>query len=105
MFHALPGREEIAAAAPVTVSIDVASIVANERDRLQSALETGDLDSIIARYPIRETNCLAEIARKLGFQGREQYEGAVRKLLMDDPESVRLVRSFFDGLSEDIDAA
>ena len=53
---------------------------------------------------IRETPALARIAVKLGFQGCEQYEGAVRKLLMDDKEALTFVRSLFGTLESDIAA-
>lgn len=76
-----------------------------ERDRLQDALDNGNLEEVIKQYPIRETPALAEIAKKIGFQNRKQYEGAVRKLLMDDNEALRFVKSLFGTLVEDVSAA
>ena len=72
--------------------------------RLQAALDVGNLSAIIAQYPVRETAALAEIAGKLGFQNREQYEGAVRKLLMDDKEALTFVKTLFGTLEADINA-
>lgn len=105
MFRHLPRRKEIAAASPINVSINVATFVTTERNRLQDVLATGNLLAIIAQYPVRETPALAEIASRLGFQNREQYEGAVRKLLMDDGEALMFVKSLFGTLEADIDAA
>jgi hypothetical protein len=51
---------------------------------------------------VRETAALAKIADKLGFQGRDQYEGAVLKLLMDDAEALDFVKSLFGTLEADI---
>jgi ABC-type lipoprotein export system ATPase subunit len=99
----LPGQPEIAAGAPINFSIDLPAIVAAERVRLQDSVNNGTLSEIIERYPVRETSALTDIARNLGFQNREQYEGTVRKLLMDDPETLRVVKSFFGTLPNDID--
>lgn len=105
VFQHLPGAKEIATAKPINVAIDVAAVVVEERGRLQDALNAGSLEKIIAQYPVRETPALNEIARKLGFQDRGQYEGAVRKLLMDDAEALNFVKSLFGTLAADIDAA
>ncbi|HKO98236.1 MAG TPA: AAA family ATPase [Pyrinomonadaceae bacterium] len=99
----LPGQPEIAAGTTIEVSIDLPGIVAAERSRLQDSIDNGNLSEIFERYPVRETSALTDIARKLGFQSREQYEGTVRKLLMDDQETIELVKSFFGTLPSDID--
>lgn len=104
-FSYTPGKAEIIAAAPINVSIDVAKAVTEERNRLQTAINNGDFLDIVTRYPIRETSALAEIAGKLGFRGREQYEGAVLKLLVDDDKALMFVKSLFGTLGTDIDAA
>lgn len=105
VFQNLPGKEEVASMNTINISIDVATEVKEERNHLQDALDNGRLEEVIAQYPIRETPALAEIAKKIGFQNREQYEGAVRKLLMDDDEALRFVKSLFDTLVEDVYAA
>jgi ABC-type cobalamin/Fe3+-siderophores transport system ATPase subunit len=98
----LPGQPEIAAGIPINFSIDVGALVASERVRLEANIRNDNLSDIIGRYPVRETSALTDIARKLGFQNRDQYEGTVRKLLMDDQETVGIVRSFFGSLPSDI---
>jgi ABC-type Mn2+/Zn2+ transport system ATPase subunit len=104
VFRHLPRREEIAIGKPINVSIDVSIFVTRERERLQNALDTDNLAEIILQYPIRETPALGKIAKELGFQNCEQYEGAVRKLLMDDNEALDFVKSLFDTLKSDIEA-
>jgi ABC-type cobalamin/Fe3+-siderophores transport system ATPase subunit len=103
-FAHIPNKGQISAAAPVNISIDVPKIVGEERSRLQAALDAGDLTTIVSRYPVRETPALDTIARELGFQNRNQYEGAVRKLLMDEPDALAFVRSLFGTLAADIAA-
>jgi ABC-type lipoprotein export system ATPase subunit len=105
MHRHLPSKDDIAQLKPITVCIDVAAVVAEERNRLQKLLDSGDLSAIISRYPIRETPALMQIASKLGFQNREQYENAVRKLLVDDEEALRFVRSLFGTLVNDIESS
>ncbi len=103
-FRNLPRKEQIAKGESISVLIDVTNSVTAEQERLQSALDAGNLAEIISQYPIRETPALEKIAKGLGFQKREQYEGAVRKLLMDDNEALAFVKSLFGTLESDIEA-
>lgn len=105
IFRNLPRREEIADGNTIDISIDVNDIVTKEIKRLQQYLEEGNLTEVISRYPIRETQALSEIAKKLGFQRQSQYEGAVRKLLMDDNKALDFVKSLFGTLEADINAS
>jgi ABC-type Mn2+/Zn2+ transport system ATPase subunit len=104
VFRHLPRREDIASGNPINVSIDVSIFVTQEHERLQNALDTDNLAEIISQYPVRETPALEKIARGLGFQNREQYEGAVQKLLMDNNEALDFVKSLFGTLESDIEA-
>lgn len=105
LMSKLPKRSDIAQAQPINITIDVPGIVAEEVARLTQACDDGDLGTIIARYPVRETSALREIAVRLGFQGRAQYENAVRKLLMDDADALAALQALFSTLKADIDAA
>ncbi len=98
----IPNRDQMSAKEPLTISIDIPEIVRDELAQLEFALETRNLATLVARYPVRETPALDEIARKLGFQGRSQYESAVRKLLMDESDALAFVRSLFGTLGTDI---
>jgi hypothetical protein len=86
------------------VSIDVAKFVREESERLENLLNSGDWIEIISRYPVRRTGALGKIANELKFLNRKDYEGAVRKLLMDETEVLNFVRSLFGTLASDIDA-
>ena len=105
-FAHLPNKNDISAeAASINVEIDVAATVAEEQARLRGMLDAGDLESVIAYYPVRETPALDQISRTLGFQGRKQYEKAVLKLLEDDADTLIFVRALFGSLGDDLDAA
>ncbi|MHB1938522.1 MAG: AAA family ATPase [Acidobacteriaceae bacterium] len=97
-----PKQQDIAAGKPIEITIDVAAVVSAERNALNDAIDAKELAQIVSRYPVRETPALTEIARKLGFQGREQYESAVRKLLIDDGAARAFVKSLFGTLDPDM---
>ncbi|MES0197177.1 AAA family ATPase [Mesorhizobium sp. M0011] len=101
----LPKRQDIAGAQPIHITIDVPTVVDREHNRLKEACGQADLSHIVARYPVRETPALRQIAQKLGFQGETQYEDAVRKLLIDDPEALEFVRSLFGSVYADMTAS
>lgn len=105
LMSKLPKRSSIAEAQPINITIDVPTIVEKEVARLTQACDNGDLSMIIAKYPVRETPALREIAIKLGFQGRTQYENSVRKMLMDDAKSLAELQALFGTLKLDIEAA
>jgi ABC-type cobalamin/Fe3+-siderophores transport system ATPase subunit len=102
LLSKMPTRERISAGTAITFSIDVAGMVTAERRRIQIAINGGDVASIIARYPVRETPALDRIATRLGFQDTGQYEGAVRKLLLDDAGALTFVRTLFGTLPADV---
>lgn len=102
VFKTLPGKKEIAAGESIDITLDIPGVVAAECTTLEKAIEDRDLALLIKRYPVRETPALGRLAFKLGFQDRQQYESAVRSLLMDDEETLHFVRSLFGTLADDI---
>ena len=100
----MPTRKEIAARKIISVNIDVGSEIDVELTAVNGFLDQRDLPSLIARYPVRETPALEEISRCLGFQGRSQYEAAVRKLLMDNEAALAMVRGLFGSLFDELAA-
>lgn len=97
-----PKQAEISAGKPISITIDVAATVNEEVDVFNQSIAERNLEKIIPRYPIRETPVLTEIVRKLGFQTRDQYENAVRRLLMDDAAVLEFVKSQFGTLTADL---
>lgn len=97
-----PKQTEISAGKKISITIDVAATVNKEVSVFRQAIAEQNIENIISRYPVRETPLLTEIARKLGFQTRDQYENAVRKLLMDDTVALEFVKSQFGSLAADL---
>ncbi len=99
-FEYIPNASDIDASHTLDVSINVSDIIFNELEKFNAFISQNDIVALISRYPVRESPALSKIAKKLGFQGRAQYESAVRKLLMDDKAAVSFVRGLFGGLPE-----
>lgn len=102
VFQRLPNRRTMLMQAPITINIDVAEMVNQERTRLRAWLAQGDFLSLLLRYPLRESGALGAIASSLQFNTRNNYEKAVIKLLMDDATALEFVRSLLDTLPVDI---
>ncbi|QWG22984.1 hypothetical protein KMZ93_24050 [Bradyrhizobium sediminis] len=100
----LPKRNDIATALPIDITIDVPKIVSEKKAKLEAAIARGDLGFIVARYPVRESPALGLTAETLGFQGRTQYESAVRQLPIDSADALSFIRRLFGTLSDDIAA-
>ena len=100
----LPKLADVQARRSLDIRVDVATMLDAERKRLNNELDRGDMGAVIARYPVRETPALDRIATALGLQSRLQYEDAVRKLLIDDPEARTYARSLFSELVAELEA-
>jgi ABC-type ATPase involved in cell division len=99
---ALPTQNQIATGNPVSLHIDVGAIAAAEMQAFANHIVARELEDLVCRYPVRETPALTRIAERLGFQDREQYEGAVRKLLADDAAALTFVRNLFGSLYSEV---
>lgn len=98
----LPTSKDIAESETLTIQINIRPKLEAELAEINARLDSNDLLGLLQCYPIRETPALTEITRHLGFQGRGQYEDAVRKLLIDDPTVLAEVRSWFSQLAIDL---
>ena len=100
----LPNRRQMADGMPINITIETRPVVAREKARLDDCINREDLESVVNRYPVRETGALVDIAKLLGFQGRNQYEDAVITLLETDAESLAFVRNLFGDLAGKFEA-
>lgn len=98
VMQQLPRSQDIKSGQPVAITIDTSAEVAAELLMFDSLVDSSNLEEIMRRYPVRETAALGGIAKELGFQTRLQYESAVRKLLIDDPPALAMVRNLFGDL-------
>lgn len=97
-FQSFPKGKEITNISSIDVKIDVSNMVRSENIRLNQFLDTNDLSKIIEIYPLRETDALTQIAKKLGFPNRKSYEMAVINLLTTDDDALNFVKNMFHDL-------
>lgn len=102
VFRQLPNKSHIKDGLPLSIAVDIPKALQEELAALDKDLAAGNLSVLIGRYPVRETPALTQLATKLGFKDRAQYEGAVLKLLVDDAEALEFVRSLFGPLLYDM---
>jgi hypothetical protein len=102
VFSLLPKKGEISSGGKRTAAIDFEKFAKGEAARLEALIDASDFVEVLKRYPIRESPALDAIAKALNFPDRARYESAVRKLLVDDPEAVKLVRTLLGNLPVDL---
>ena len=61
-----------------------------------------DWETILTTCPIRESNALEEVSKKLRFRTQQDYERSVRHLLTEDEEECKWVRALFGDLAAQI---
>ena len=76
----------------VEVTFSTNQILQEEQDSISRFIDDNDIESLISRYPLRETQALEHIARLSTFQSQEKYEQAVRKMLIDSEESLEMMK-------------
>lgn len=102
VFSLLPKKGEVAAGGKRTAEIDFAKFARDEAERIEALVNASDFVGALQRYPIRESPALDAIAKALNFANRTQYEAAVLKLLVRDPEAVNRVRTLLGPFPADL---
>lgn len=98
----IPSHQSLVANPMVNLALDAGPLMAAEKTRIATACASMDVETIICRYPIRETRALGDIAKALKFQSRTDYEAAVRQLLVKDTAALAIVRGLFDSMYTDV---
>ena len=80
--------------------LSTVEILATEQELIGGMIQNEDIESIISRYPVRETPALESVSNALGFQSRSKYEQAVRKALIDLEEARAIVIGLLHPASE-----
>lgn len=102
IFDALPKKTDIRDHTSVKIEIDVANLTASEEADFDGFIGTRDLDSILQRYPLRESGALTSIANGVGLRNRGDYEHSVRTMLQHDTEAMAFLRNLFRDLVAEI---
>lgn len=85
----------------VAITVDAQSHLEGERKTLRDWLAAGDMEQIVKRYPIRESQAIQGITAALQFKNRGLYEAAARKLVTEDGE----IKAFLLGMMGALPAA
>ncbi len=95
----LPDWKSVQDSGQDQIMIEVDSPYNDELARFKSLVSDGDLDGIMARYPIRESKVIAEIVGALQIS-REHYGRLLPKLVRDDQALADSLKSRLKGLAD-----
>lgn len=98
----IPKKSDFAAPNPINIEVKTNDQLAKARAEFDALVAGNDDGKILCAYPVRESGALAGVAKALGFQGRSEYEEAVRKLLIDDQGAREFLVGLFGSLAADL---
>jgi hypothetical protein len=94
-----PTWKDIQSGGVFTHEITLDTVLSEEKAHFDSLITAKDTEKLVGRYPVRQTEALTEVAKKLKFETREDYEGAVIKLLCDNQELRAQIRTSLGNLT------
>jgi ABC-type cobalamin/Fe3+-siderophores transport system ATPase subunit len=97
-MSALPTHKDIRSRRNFNFNLDLNYELRTEEEKFDNFCKNIDVSGLLSRYPIRETQVLNKIVAGLGLT-RDQYEGSVRKLIIDDQETKELFRTLLEPLT------
>lgn len=84
LFSKLPSRRHLIEQKSSDLSLQIQSPYPAELSRITDLVNSSSLFEIISKYPVRETGVLANIAKALRFNSRDDYERAVLRRISAD---------------------
>lgn len=96
VFASLPGKH---LTDDIKINVPVTELLEAEYSRFDRAIEERDTNSLIRRYPLRESQALTGVSNALGFQSRIAYEAAVVKAVSEDTEVRATIEQLMEHLS------
>ncbi len=86
------------------IKFDASNLLNEEEEKFDKLISSEDTDGLIDRYRVSTTGALNAVAKSFGFDGREKYESAVRKLLVDDDAARDALRQRLSDLTQAIES-
>ncbi|GCC49812.1 DUF4435 domain-containing protein [Chryseotalea sanaruensis] len=99
IMSSLPKHQDIQSKNNFNLVIDVSSVLEKELTHFDKLITDQNLLGLISRYPVRETPVLTNILKGLRLT-KDDYEGTVRKLIVDDPETMGLFKVILKPLTD-----
>lgn len=93
-------RKDIKTTDILSIEINVKEKLDQEVILLDKKISAEDYQYIVNNYPVRSSTALDACTKEIGFQGKEQYEAAVIKLLKDSAEARQIVQQMLSPLYE-----
>ncbi|WP_089605381.1 ATP-binding cassette domain-containing protein [Acinetobacter piscicola] len=100
IMSSIPTQKDIQNGGAYNKSFDFSSFLQEEIAYFEQLLESKDYESLIGRYPIRETNLLTPIAKQCGFLDRKRYEMNVIRVIRSNTDAKDFVLSLLGGAAE-----
>jgi len=100
ILEEIPDGDDILSSDPVRVEVCGASTYDDLRSRFDRAVSENDWETILTMCPVRDSGAPSEIVHQLGFRGTEGYEKAVRRMLSENADARKYVRSLFGDLHD-----
>jgi ABC-type cobalamin/Fe3+-siderophores transport system ATPase subunit len=100
LLEAMPDRAAMVANGNAPLNVFIASPYPATLARIQGLLQAGNLDAIVAGFPVREAGILDDIAKSLHFTGKADYEKAVLAAISIDSDLAQSIKAKLGGLAE-----
>lgn len=84
-----------------SISIKVESVnYSEELSRYKRLVDEGDIEGLVARYPLRESGAFSQIASNLYFQNKDNYQSFVVARVRESSELAEALRSLIKPLAD-----
>ncbi|EKM0364877.1 hypothetical protein ACRXLK_001030 [Cronobacter turicensis] len=100
VMSSIPTKREIREGGTYNKEINFTSFLNDEIIYFDSLMNASDFDSLVGRYPIRETNLLTPVAKQCGFIDKKRYELNVIRVIKNNSDARNFVLSLLGGAAE-----
>ena len=99
IMKSFPNHQSIIKDEFFELKINMKELFDRELSHFQKLIDAGDLNSLLFRYPVRETQVLTDIVRGLKIN-REDYEKSVRSLLVNESSIIEFYQKLLKPITE-----
>ena len=100
----VPDTESIMGEPTQSICVSIDSLYLDELNRFNKLVEDGELDQLVARYLLRESNVFEKLTKALRCLTKKDYERMVIKLISDDNELSKKLKERIGPLATKLDS-